>query len=54
MRTQTGIGRAPSVSVSRSIFALLTDTGRAYFSRDRGGDSIDVIDDTRAVSWPIL
>ncbi|USI74712.1 LLM class flavin-dependent oxidoreductase [Sphingomonas morindae] len=44
-----GHARTPRVSVSRSIFPILTDLDRAYFGRDRGGDHIGVIDDMRAV-----
>ena len=45
-----GHGRAPEVSVSRSIFALVNDQDRAYFG---GGDSRDhvgyISDDMRAI-----
>lgn len=45
-----GHARSPRVSVSRSIFALVNDTDRAYFGRGGGGgDQIGVIDDMRAV-----
>jgi alkanesulfonate monooxygenase SsuD/methylene tetrahydromethanopterin reductase-like flavin-dependent oxidoreductase (luciferase family) len=44
-----GHTRAPRVSVSRSIFALVDDTDRAYFGRDGSSDQIGVIDDMRAV-----
>ncbi|WP_375462316.1 LLM class flavin-dependent oxidoreductase [uncultured Enterovirga sp.] len=46
---KAGHGRAPRVSVSRSIFALVDDRDRAYFGRDRGGDQIGIIDDMRAI-----
>src|SRR5207249_798098 len=43
--------RAPRVSVSRSIFALVNDRDRAYFGRGRQeGDQIGFIEkDTRAI-----
>ncbi len=46
-----GHTRTPRVSVSRSIFALVTDMDRAYFGRgDEGGDKIGFIDEnTRAI-----
>ncbi len=44
-----GHDRAPRVSVSRSIFALVDDRDRAYFGRDRSEDQIGVIDNMRAV-----
>ena len=46
-----GHGRAPRVSVSRSIFAIATDTDRAYFGADRHSrDQIGMIDEnTRAI-----
>jgi len=46
-----GHARAPRVSVSRSIFALVDDRDRAYFGRgDRDDDKIGYIDDkTRAI-----
>ena len=44
-----GHARAPRVSVSRSIFALMTDQDRAYFGRDGSGDQIGIIDNMRAV-----
>ena len=48
---EAGWEREPRVSVSRSIFALTTETDRAYFGRD--GDSADQIGyldaDTRAI-----
>ncbi|EGD55511.1 LLM class flavin-dependent oxidoreductase [Gordonia neofelifaecis] len=40
-----GFDREPRVSVSRSIFALTSDTDRAYFGRERGGsDQVGHID----------
>ncbi|MBY8876297.1 LLM class flavin-dependent oxidoreductase [Actinacidiphila acidipaludis] len=46
-----GHEREPRVSVSRSIFALTTDTDRAYFGRDRNSqDQVGMIDEkTRAI-----
>ena len=44
-----GHQRAPRVSVSRSIFALMNDTDRAYFGRGDSSDQIGVIHDMRAV-----
>ncbi len=46
-----GHDRAPRVSVSRSIFAITTDTDRAYFGADRHSrDQIGMIDEnTRAI-----
>ncbi|GLK54076.1 alkanesulfonate monooxygenase SsuD/methylene tetrahydromethanopterin reductase-like flavin-dependent oxidoreductase (luciferase family) [Methylopila capsulata] len=44
-----GHARAPRVSVSRSIFALVNDQDRAYFGRGDGDDQIGVIDDMRAI-----
>ena len=46
-----GHTRTPRVSVSRSIFALVSDMDRAYFGRDtEGGDQIGYIDEsTRAI-----
>ncbi len=47
---EAGHARTPRVSVSRSIFALVNDTDRAYFGRDgQGGDQVGVIDNMRAV-----
>jgi len=48
---EAGHGRAPRVSVSRSIFALVDDRDRAYFGQgNQGDDSIGYIDDnTRAI-----
>ena len=49
--TAAGHARAPRVSVSRSIFALVSDQDRAYFGR--GGESADSIgyldENTRAI-----
>jgi alkanesulfonate monooxygenase SsuD/methylene tetrahydromethanopterin reductase-like flavin-dependent oxidoreductase (luciferase family) len=47
--TAAGHTRAPRVSVSRSIFALIDDRDRAYFGRDGSSDQIGVIDNMRAV-----
>ena len=45
-----GHTRAPRVSVSRSIFALVDDRDRAYFGGDQSGDHIGYIDpSTRAI-----
>ena len=44
-----GHARTPRVSVSRSIFALLNDTDRAYFGRGDDQDQVGVIDEMRAV-----
>jgi len=45
-----GHDHEPRVSVSRSIFPLVTDEDRAYFGHDLDSeDSIGVIDDFRAV-----
>ena len=46
---EAGHVRAPRVSVSRSIFALVNQTDRAYFGRGNGGDQIGIIDNMRAV-----
>jgi alkanesulfonate monooxygenase SsuD/methylene tetrahydromethanopterin reductase-like flavin-dependent oxidoreductase (luciferase family) len=48
---EAGHDREPRVSVSRSIFALTTDTDRAYFAGDRDSrDQIGMIDEnTRAI-----
>lgn len=46
---EAGHKRSPRVSVSRSIFALINDTDRAYFGRGDGSDQIGIIDDMRAV-----
>jgi len=45
-----GHARSPRVSVSRSIFALMTDRDRAYFGRGDSQDHIGYLDETtRAV-----
>ena len=45
-----GHTRTPRVSVSRSIFPLVTDEDRMFFAHDqRTGDAIGVIESTRAV-----
>ncbi len=45
-----GHGREPRVSVSRSIFALMTDEDRRYFGRGgKEADQIGQIDDFRAI-----
>jgi alkanesulfonate monooxygenase SsuD/methylene tetrahydromethanopterin reductase-like flavin-dependent oxidoreductase (luciferase family) len=50
---EAGHARAPRVSVSRSIFALVDDRDRAYFGPRSGGgegdDQIGVIDNMRAI-----
>jgi alkanesulfonate monooxygenase SsuD/methylene tetrahydromethanopterin reductase-like flavin-dependent oxidoreductase (luciferase family) len=46
---EAGHAREPRVSVSRSIFALVNDTDRAYFGRGENSDQIGVIDNMRAV-----
>lgn len=46
---EAGHAREPRVSVSRSIFALVNDTDRAYFGRGSDSDQIGVIDNMRAV-----
>ncbi len=46
---EAGHARAPRVSVSRSIFALVNDTDRAYFGRDGSSDQIGIIDNMQAV-----
>lgn len=47
---EAGHTRAPRVSVSRSIFALMTDQDRMYFGTGRPEqDQIGLIDQTRAV-----
>jgi alkanesulfonate monooxygenase SsuD/methylene tetrahydromethanopterin reductase-like flavin-dependent oxidoreductase (luciferase family) len=48
---QAGHDRQPRVSVSRSIFALTTDTDRSYFGSDSNStDQVGMIDDnTRAI-----
>jgi alkanesulfonate monooxygenase SsuD/methylene tetrahydromethanopterin reductase-like flavin-dependent oxidoreductase (luciferase family) len=44
-----GHARAPRVSVSRSIFALIDDRDRAYFGGGDSSDQIGVLDNMRAV-----
>jgi alkanesulfonate monooxygenase SsuD/methylene tetrahydromethanopterin reductase-like flavin-dependent oxidoreductase (luciferase family) len=46
---EAGHARAPRVSVSRSIFALVSDQDRAYFGRNDGDDQVGIIDDMRAI-----
>ncbi|MGI4880378.1 MAG: LLM class flavin-dependent oxidoreductase [Janthinobacterium lividum] len=46
---EAGHARAPRVSVSRSIFALMNDMDRAYFGRGDSSDQVGVIDQMRAV-----
>jgi alkanesulfonate monooxygenase SsuD/methylene tetrahydromethanopterin reductase-like flavin-dependent oxidoreductase (luciferase family) len=47
---KAGHNREPRVSVSRSIFALVTDQDRAYFGQAKGADSFGYIEaDKRAV-----
>ena len=46
---EAGHARAPRVSVSRSIFALMDDRDRTYFGRGDSSDQIGVIDNMRAV-----
>jgi alkanesulfonate monooxygenase SsuD/methylene tetrahydromethanopterin reductase-like flavin-dependent oxidoreductase (luciferase family) len=47
---EAGHEREPRVSVSRSIFALVSDEDRAYFGAERNdSDQIGVIDNYRAV-----
>lgn len=48
---EAGHARTPRVSVSRSIFALVNDTDRAYFGNSgQGGDQIGYLDaSTRAI-----
>lgn len=47
--TEAGHTREPRVSVSRSIFALVTDLDHAYFGRGDSGDQVGIIDNMRAV-----
>jgi len=48
--TAAGHQRTPRVSVSRSIFALMNDTDRAYFGRGESQDSVGFLDEkTRAI-----
>ena len=44
-----GHTRTPRVSVSRSIFALITDEDRLYFGERPDGDHIGAIDNMRAI-----
>ncbi len=44
-----GHQRRPRVSVSRSIFAIVSDLDRAYFGGDASHDQVGVIDNMRAV-----
>jgi alkanesulfonate monooxygenase SsuD/methylene tetrahydromethanopterin reductase-like flavin-dependent oxidoreductase (luciferase family) len=46
---EAGHTRAPRVSVSRSIFALVNDRDRTYFGRGKDGDQIGIIDNMRAI-----
>lgn len=47
---EAGHSRAPRVSVSRSIFAIVNDMDRAYFGTSKDQDSIGYIDEnTRAI-----
>ncbi|MGU3467146.1 LLM class flavin-dependent oxidoreductase [Methylobacterium sp. C33D] len=46
---EAGHARAPRVSVSRSIFALVNDRDRAYFGRGASSDQVGIIDNMRAV-----
>ncbi len=46
---EAGHDREPRVSVSRSIFALISDLDRAYFGRGGSSDQLGVIDNMRAV-----
>lgn len=47
---EAGHEREPRVSVSRSIFALVSDADRAYFGADRdAADTVGELDDFRAV-----
>ncbi|MGE9550239.1 LLM class flavin-dependent oxidoreductase [Erwinia amylovora] len=48
---EAGHSREPRVSVSRSIFALMNDTDRAYFGASgQGGDQVGYLDEkTRAI-----
>ncbi|MBY0396332.1 MAG: LLM class flavin-dependent oxidoreductase [Thermoleophilia bacterium] len=47
--TEAGHTRAPRVSVSRSIVALVNDRDRAYFGGGGSGDQVGIIDSMRAV-----
>ncbi|MGC1301428.1 MAG: LLM class flavin-dependent oxidoreductase [Caulobacteraceae bacterium] len=46
---EAGHAREPRVSVSRSIFALMSNRDRAYFGRGETSDQIGIIDNMRAV-----
>ena len=46
---EAGHARAPRVSVSRSIFAIVNDQDRAYFGRGQDSDQVGIIDNMRAV-----
>jgi alkanesulfonate monooxygenase SsuD/methylene tetrahydromethanopterin reductase-like flavin-dependent oxidoreductase (luciferase family) len=46
---KAGHKREPRVSVSRSIFALVTDEDRAYFGGNESSDQVGTIDRMRAV-----
>ena len=47
---EAGHARTPRVSVSRSIFAIVSDQDRAYFGQSKDEDSIGYIDaNTRAI-----
>ncbi|GJD65679.1 hypothetical protein MPEAHAMD_5874 [Methylobacterium frigidaeris] len=47
--TEAGHARVPRVSVSRSIFALVSDRDRATFGRGGDSDQVGIIDNMRAV-----
>jgi alkanesulfonate monooxygenase SsuD/methylene tetrahydromethanopterin reductase-like flavin-dependent oxidoreductase (luciferase family) len=48
--SDAGWDREPRVSVSRSIFPIVSDLDRAYFGNDRGsGDQVGEIDNFRAI-----
>ncbi|MDO5605179.1 MAG: LLM class flavin-dependent oxidoreductase [Paracoccus sp. (in: a-proteobacteria)] len=46
---EAGHAREPRVSVSRSIFALMTDEDRMYFGRGKESDQIGMIERTRSI-----
>jgi alkanesulfonate monooxygenase SsuD/methylene tetrahydromethanopterin reductase-like flavin-dependent oxidoreductase (luciferase family) len=46
---EAGHAREPRVSVSRSIFALVSDRDRAYFGQSGDRDQIGLIDNMRAI-----
>jgi alkanesulfonate monooxygenase SsuD/methylene tetrahydromethanopterin reductase-like flavin-dependent oxidoreductase (luciferase family) len=46
---EAGHGRTPRVSVSRSIFPLVSDEDRIYFGRGTDADQVGIIDNMRAV-----